>query len=53
MKTSVNKNRIYLKALSALLVAVIAYVFFREESWANIGHSAEKIVDYLAEKTEL
>ena len=25
----------------------------REESWANIGHSAEKIVDYLAEKTEL
>ena len=24
----------------------------REESWANIGHSAEKIVDYLAQKTE-
>ena len=40
MKTSVNKNRIYLKALAALLVAVLVYVFFREESWAKAAISA-------------
>ena len=35
MKTSVNKNRIYLKALAALLIAVIVYVFFQDASWAK------------------
>ena len=35
MKTSVNKNRIYLKALAALLIAVIVYVFSQDASWAK------------------
>jgi hypothetical protein len=35
MKTSVNKNRIYLKALAALLIAVIVYVFLQDASWAK------------------
>lgn len=48
METSKSKSRVYLKALAALLVAVIAYVFFREESWAKGAISAAVVYAILA-----
>ena len=40
MDISKSRSRVFLKALAALLVAVIVYVFFREESWAKGAISA-------------
>ena len=35
METSKSNSKVYLKALAALLIAVIVYVFFQDASWAK------------------